>query len=78
MIKLSTYTAEEDNVSIIRNINNFVAGVDQIIVNYNQTILRNGIDYTLHSKYNGLELNTFTLDKGDILQFTILKQVDRD
>ena len=78
VIKLSTYTAEEDNVSVIRNINNFVAGVDQIIVNYNQTILRNGIDYTLHSKYNGLELNTFTLDKGDILQFTILKQVDRD
>lgn len=78
VIKLSTYTAEEDNVSVIRNINNFVAGVDQIIVNYNQTILRNGIDYTLHSKYNGLELNTFTLDKGDILQFTILKQVDRE
>ena len=78
VIKLSTYTAEEDNVSVIRNISNFVAGVDQIIVNYNQTILRNGIDYTLHSKYNGLELNTFTLDKGDILQFTILKQVDRE
>ena len=78
VIKLSTYTAEEDNVSVIRNISNFIAGVDKIIVNYNQTILRNGIDYTLHSKYNGLELNTFTLDKGDILQFTILKQVDRD
>ena len=52
--KLSTFTATEDHTRIIRNINNFVGGVDKLIVNYNQTVLRNGTDYIIHSKYNGI------------------------
>ena len=73
--KLSTFTATEDHTRIIRNINNFVGGVDKLIVNYNQTVLRNGTDYIIHSKYNGIELIGFELDKDEILQFTILKQI---
>ena len=73
--KLSTFTSTEDHTRIIRNINNFVGGVDKLIVNYNQTVLRNGTDYIIHSKYNGIELIGFELDKDEILQFTILKQI---
>lgn len=72
--KLSTFTSPADGTRIVRQITNYVAGVDQLIVNYNQTLLRNGIDYVIHSKYNGIELINFELMKDDILQFTILKQ----
>ena len=74
--KLSTFTATEDNTRIIKNISSFTGGVDKLIVNYNQTILRNGTDYIIHSKYNGIELLNFELDKDEVLQFTVLKQVD--
>jgi len=71
---LSTYTAETDGVYIIDNISNFHAGVDKIIVNLYQTVLREGIDFTIREDTNGIELIHVYLVKGEIIQFTVLEQ----
>ena len=72
---LSTYTAETDNVRIIDNISNFVGNRDKIIVNLNQTVLRESIDFIVRPDNNGIELISFALSNGDILQFTVLEQI---
>lgn len=71
---LSTYTAETDGISEISNISNFNASVDKIIINFNQTILQYGRDYVVDTTTNGIRLISFTLNAGDILQFTVLAQ----
>lgn len=73
---LSTYTAEDDGIYIIDNIANFHAGVDKLIVNLCQTVLRLDIDYKIRKDTNGIELVLISLSKGDILQFTVLEQVE--
>lgn len=45
-------------------------------VNYNQTILRNGIDYTNNG--NGTITLTFDISKGDAIVFSILRYVEKN
>ena len=71
----STFTATEDTTSIA-NIANFHAKTDHIIINFNQTILRDGIDYQIDADTNGITLLTFALTAGDVLQFIVLAQSD--
>ena len=73
---LSTYTAEEDDMYIFDDIPNFHAGIDKLIINLYQTVLREGIDYTIRTETNGVELVHDHLNKGEILQFTVLEQTD--
>ena len=73
---LSTYTASADGETVIANITNFNAALDKIIVNYNQTILQDGIDYRINVDNNGIDLLSFALNEGAILQFTVLAQSD--
>ena len=70
----STFNATEDTTSI-SNIANFNAGIDHIIVNFNQTVLRENIDFRVNTTINGIDLiNGFMLNAGDVLQFIVLDQ----
>ena len=72
--RVIAYTAEEDNVSAIP-IDGFNAGVDKLLmVNYGQTILREGTDYVLTD--TGIGLTQFNLNTGDIVQFVIVVQAE--
>lgn len=67
------YTATEDGITAIETIDDFDGSVDQLVVNYGQTLLRIGIDYTI--KDNGIVLtNDVAISAGDIIQFIIIKQ----
>ena len=68
----STFTAPIDATTTIKTVNGFIANVDKLVVNYNQTILRAGIDYIIDG--TGIQLRTFALNRGDVLQFIVLKQ----
>lgn len=70
--KLIAYTVEEDNVTEITSIDGFDPMYDKLIVNYGQTLLRDGIDYIVSG--NGIKLNEIVLNTGDIIQFTIIVQ----
>lgn len=71
----STYEAIDDTTAIY-NIANFDASCDKIIVNFNQTVLRENIDYRVNVDNNGIDLiNGFMLTSGDILQFVVVEQV---
>ena len=74
--KLAVYEATADGISTITSISGFNGVVDKLIVNFNQTILRENTDYIILTTENGIQLKTFTLSQGDILQFTIFKQED--
>ena len=69
--KLIVFTAEADNTTEIP-LDDFKPGVDKLIVNYGQTLLREGIDYELSG--NIVTLTNFALNIGDIIQFTIIVQ----
>ena len=45
-----------------------------LIVNYNQTVLREGIDYDINKDINGITMKAFNLKTDDILQFMVIKQ----
>lgn len=67
------YTAEEDGVAYVPiNAEGFTGTIDKLIVNYGQTLLREGIDYVVDA--TGIQLTHFTLSAGDILQFIIIEQ----
>lgn len=68
----STYVAPVDSTDTINAIAQFVGTVDKLVVNFNQTILREGIDYAIED--NGIRLLTFKLNKGDTFQFIVIKQ----
>ena len=72
--KTSIYTAAVDSIDTINHVTDFVPGVDKLIVNYNQTLLRPNIDYTVETETGGIQLKGFTLAKGEILQFIVIKQ----
>lgn len=72
--KTSIYTAAVDSVDTINHVADFVPDVDKLIVNYNQTLLRPDIDYTVEAETGGIQLKGFTLAKGEILQFIVIKQ----
>lgn len=70
---ISYFTAEHDNITAIKTIDNFDGSVDKLLVNYGQTILRAEIDYVVVN--NGINLiGPFSLQTGDILQFIVMKQ----
>ena len=71
--KLSTFTATTDGAYSI-TIKDFNAQADKLIVNYNQTVLREGIDYDINKDINGITMKSFNLKTGDILQFMVIKQ----
>ena len=71
---LSIFTASAPDTRHVADISNFVAGVDKIVVNLNQTVLQEDRDFMVTPADNGITLLTFGLDAGDILQFTIFKQ----
>lgn len=65
---------ESDGVKGIAIIPEFDGHVDKIVVNYNQTILRVGVDYVITD--TGIDFtDNITLSKGDEIQFIVLKQV---
>ena len=72
---LSTYTAESDGITAIENIKEFNYRVDKLMVNFGQTVLREGMDYTINKLTGGIDLiNGFELSTDDILQFVVVKQ----
>ncbi len=69
----SVYTASTNNVTTIPYPTDYVAGIDKLMVNYAQTLLRQDVDYTLNE--NNLTLiNNISLAAGDKIQFIVLKQ----
>ena len=45
------------------------------MVNFGQTVLREGMDYTINKLTGGIDLiNGFELSTDDILQFVVVKQ----
>lgn len=69
----STFTASLDAVDTINAVENYVHGIDKLIINYNQTILREGIDYVIEAG-GSIQLKEFSLKSGDVLQFIVIKQ----
>lgn len=70
--KQVAYTVPADNTTTIEAIDGYDPGLDKLIVNYGQTLLREGIDYTAVGY--GIKLNNIVLNAGDIIQFTIIVQ----
>lgn len=72
--RYETVISEGDNVSVF-NVPNVGTDPSVVTVNYNQTILRQGIDYNLNSK-GKLELHNLTLNTGELLHFTITNYIE--
>ena len=51
-------------------------GAHSVVVNYQQTILRNTLDYDYTDDHTAIVLKTFALDKGEELVFTITQFVE--
>lgn len=69
--RLYAFDCETDDTTVIM-VGGYNSGIDKLVVNYGQTILREGIDYNLVD--GGIELINMKLMEGDILQFTIIVQ----
>lgn len=70
---ISNVAASADGITRIAEIEGFNGAVDKLVVNYEQTILRIGVDYRVVG--NGIELiNDISLYAGDVVQFIVLKQ----
>ncbi|MCM1230256.1 MAG: hypothetical protein NC489_08985 [Ruminococcus flavefaciens] len=70
---ISYFEAGHDNIDAVETIDDFDGSVDVLLVNYGQTILRAGMDYSVVN--NGIALtDKIKLMKGDILQFIVMKQ----
>lgn len=52
------------------------ASAHSVVVNYNQTILRNNLDYTFNEAKDEITLKDFSLKKGEKLVFTITQFVE--
>ena len=73
------YTATSDNVDTIGAISNFNPKYDKLIINFNQTVLREDIDYQIEllneaGTSGGIIFPKIRLMKDDTLQFIIVKQ----
>lgn len=78
----SMYTAPTNDVDTIAKVADFDPRFDHLIINYNQTILRAGIDYVFEVNATGTEAGLrfpqIRLQQHDVLQFIVMKQpVDR-
>lgn len=70
---ISYFEAVHDATVDVETIDNFDGTIDKLLVNYGQTILREGLDYKITR--NGITLiGGMQLVAGDILQFIVMKQ----
>lgn len=70
---ISTWTATSDNVDTISAVTGFDPKTDKLIINYRQTILRNGLDYIIEEA-GSIVFKDIRFSSGDVLQFIVLKQ----
>ncbi|MCM1294982.1 MAG: hypothetical protein NC311_05525 [Muribaculaceae bacterium] len=71
--RVSNVKIDSDGVKGIPIIAEFDGHVDQLVVNYNQTVLRIGVDYIITD--TGIDFtDNITLMAGDEVQFVVLKQ----
>lgn len=74
----SVYTAPYNGVDTIAKVADFDPRFDYLVVNYNQTILRPGLDYVIEVDEDGtgagLQFPTIRLQANDTLQFIVMKQ----
>ena len=64
---------DREEVKNIPIIGDFDGHADKLVVNYNQTILRVGVDYIITD--TGIDFtDNITLMAGDEVQFVVLKQ----
>lgn len=73
------YTATSDNIDTIGAISNFNPKYDKLVINFNQTVLREDIDYQIEllneaGTSGGIIFPKIRLMKDDTLQFIIVKQ----
>lgn len=71
--KAVVYTATQDGTTEIP-VEGFNSGVDKLLVNYGQTVLREGIDFEISP--TGITLTKFALRAEDIIQFVVVIQAD--
>ena len=73
--RVSNVKIDSDGVKNIPIIADFDGRIDKLVVNYNQTILRVGVDYIITD--TGVDFtDNITLMAGDEVQFVVLKQIN--
>lgn len=70
----SDLTIMQDNLNMITGITGFDHKYDKLLVNFQQTILRQGLDYTIDEETGNLYFKDIRFNSGDVLQFIVLKQ----
>ena len=64
----------QDNLNMITGVTGFDHRYDKLLVNFQQTILRQGLDYTIDEESGNLYFKDIRFNNGDVLQFIVLKQ----
>ena len=64
----------QDNLNMITGVTGFDHRYDKLLVNFQQTILRQGLDYTIDEESGNLYFKDIRFNSGDVLQFIVLKQ----
>lgn len=70
----SDLTVTQDNLNMITGVTGFDHRYDKLLVNFQQTILRQGLDYTIDEESGNLYFKDIRFNSGDVLQFIVLKQ----
>lgn len=70
----SDLTVMQDNLNMITGVTGFDHRYDKLLVNFQQTILRQGLDYTIDEESGNLYFKDIRFNSGDVLQFIVLKQ----
>ena len=73
VVSNTVFDCTEDDTATIP-VSNFDINSDVLLVNYNQTILRMGIDYSVSADGTSISLLTSNLSTGDQVQLIIIKQ----
>ena len=66
---------EEDGTTEVR-LPTEALNAHAVVVNYEQTILRNNLDYVYNEWHNGIKLLNFALSKGDTIVFNVTEFVE--
>lgn len=69
----SEWTAVLDNVDTINAVEGFRVGIDLLVINYRQTILREKTDYLIMDD-GSISFTSIRFNKGDTLQLIVIKQ----
>lgn len=69
----SLYTCTADGTTTIP-VSDYDVENDVLLVNYNQTILRCGIDYSIKADGSSISLLTTTINKDETIQFIVIRQ----